>query len=208
MRTLIIGAAGQIGRLLVPILVEAGQRPRALVRRPGQDLQPLGAEVVQGDLEVGIDHVLRGCDKVVFTAGSGGHTGADKTVLVDLWGAMKAIDAARRAGIQQFVMVSSRGAEDPDKGPSAIKHYTVCKKVADDHLMRSGVPYTILRPGRLTNDPARLRVSTALPDVASEQWIPRADVAHVIAHSLTHDYTHGRIYPLTHGEQSIDQALR
>lgn len=209
MTTLIIGAHGQIGQLLIKALVAEGKTPRAMVRaeEQAQVMRDLGAEPVIADLEGDFQSALEGCDKVVFTAGSGAKTGPDKTILVDMWGAMKAVDAAKAAGISQFVMVSSRGAEDPEKGPAKIKHYTVCKKLADDHLLRSGQPHTILRPGRLTNDDAERKITTQWPDAVDGQWIPREDVALAIAHCLKTPATIGKVYPLFHGEQSLADAL-
>lgn len=207
MTTLIVGASGNIGRIVASSLSDLGRPPRALVRRPDTALEDMGAEVVLGDLEQGIGDALAGCDSVVFTAGSGGHTGADKTILVDLWGAIKAIDAANEAGVRHFVMVSSRGAEDPDRGPTTIKHYTVCKKLADDHLVRSGLGYTILRPGRLTDDSATGRVDTLAPDDLNAQRISRADVAGAVVHCLETPATVGRIYPLFQGSTRIQDAL-
>lgn len=209
MNTLIIGANGQIGRLLVQKLVRDGERPRAMVRSEDQarELRQMGAEPVIGDLEGEFDAALQGCDKLVFTAGSGPDTGADKTILVDMWGAMKAVDAAAEEGIDQFVMVSSRGAQDPDAGPAKIRHYTVCKKVADDYLLDSELPCTILRPGRLINDPASHRVTTKWPEDPQRQWISREDVANAIAFCLYEPATIDRIYPLFHGDQPLEKAL-
>ncbi|WP_027328986.1 SDR family oxidoreductase [Marinimicrobium agarilyticum] len=209
MTTLIIGAHGQIGQLLIKALVAEGETPRAMVRAEEQAkvVKDLGAEPAIADLEGNVQSAFEGCDKVVFTAGSGAKTGPDKTILVDMWGAMKAVDAAKAAGISQFVMVSSRGAEDPEKGPAKIKHYTVCKKLADDHLLRSGQPYTILRPGRLTDETAERTITTQWPDTADEQWIPREDVALAIAHCLKTPVTIGKVYPLFHGKHSFSDAL-
>lgn len=210
MTTLIIGAHGQIGQQLIKVLAESGDTPRAMVRTDAQaqTVKALGAEPVIADLEDDFRQAFSGCDKVVFTAGSGAKTGPDKTILVDLWGAIKAVDVAREMGTRHFVMVSSRGAEDPEKGPAKIKHYTVCKKLADDHLLASGVPYTIFRPGRLTDDEATGNVSTAWPENPEEQWISRADVALAIAHSLKHpEVTGGQVYPLFHGASTLDEAL-
>lgn len=209
MTTLIIGAHGQIGQLLIKELVASGETPKAMVRgeEQAQVVKGLGAEPVIADLEGDFQSAFEGCDKVVFTAGSGAKTGPDKTILVDMWGAMKAVETAKAAGVSQFVMVSSRGAEDPEKGPAKIKHYTVCKRLADDHLLRSGQPYTVLRPGRLTNDPASHKVTTRWPEAADEQWIPREDVTLAIAHCLKTPGTIGKIYPLFHGEQSFGDAL-
>jgi uncharacterized protein YbjT (DUF2867 family) len=209
MTTLIIGANGQIGRLLIDELRAAGERPRAMIRDRSQAscMEVLGAEPVVADLEGDFSHALDGADRVVFTAGSGPKTGPDKTILVDLWGAIKAVDAAKTAGVKHFVMVSSRGAEDPDRGPEKIKPYCVCKKLADDHLLSSGLPYTILRPGRLTDEPATDRFTTEWPDDPDEQWITRQDVARAATFCLASERTRGKIYPLFHGEQTLEEAL-
>ncbi len=209
MTTLIIGAHGQIGQLLIQELADHHQKPRAMVRNEQQAeaVRSLGAEPVIADLEADFSHAFDGCDRVVFTAGSGAKTGADKTILVDMWGAIKAVETAKAKDVQQFVLVSSRGAEDPEAGPAKIKHYTVCKKIADDYLLASGVPYTILRPGRLTDDDSTGRVSCQWPESGDDQWIPRADVALAIEHCLGSPATIGKIYPLFHGDQPISACL-
>lgn len=209
MTTLIIGANGQIGRLLIDELVAAGRRPRAMIRDATQAgaMEARGADPVVADLEGDLSQALDGADAVVFTAGSGPKTGPDKTILVDLWGAIRAVDAARAAGVEHFVMVSSRGAADPDHGPPKLKPYSVCKKLADDHLIASGLTCTILRPGRLTDDPASGRVRTDWPDDPDEQWITRQDVARAVAFCLANVTTRGRVYPLFHGDLPLDEAL-
>ncbi len=209
MSILIIGANGQIGRQLVEQLVRDGDPPRAMVRTEEQaeTMRRMGALPVHGDLEGDLAEAFKEVTQVVFTAGSGPKTGADKTILVDLWGAMRAIDHALHADCHHFVMISSRGAENPETGPAAIKHYTVCKRLADDYLIRSGLDYTILRPGRLTNDPATGHVRTDWPDAEEEQWIPRADVAHAAALCLKTPGTYGKVYPLFHGDQTLQEAL-
>lgn len=209
MTPLIIGAHGQIGQLLIRELVEAGIKPKAMVRTDAQAerVKQLGAEAVIGDLEEDFQPLLKDCKQVVFTAGSGPHTGADKTILVDMWGAINAIDAAEAADVEQFVMISSRGAENPEASPLKIKHYTVCKKLADDHLILSDIPHTILRPGRLTDDPASDRLTTQWPDDPEAQWISRQDVARAAVYCLKNPHTRQRIYPLFNGSTPLADAL-
>ena len=166
-KTLVIGANGQIGRQLIGMMALANMPVKVMIRHPeqAQELKKLGAETIIADLEAPLpDEAFADCDKVVFTAGSGGKTGADKTILVDLWGAVKAIDMAKKHHIKQFVMVSSRDAGDPENGTPAIKHYNICKHFADKHLLESGVPYTILRPGRLTDEAATGLITTQRPE--------------------------------------------
>ena len=179
-----------------------------------QDMAEQGAELLVADLENEFSAALAGCQKVVFTAGSGANTGAEKTLLIDLWAACKAVDYAKQQAVQQFVMVSSRGADNPDQGPAAIKPYLVAKHFADEYLLNSSVPYTILQPGRLLDQPGSGLVSTQRPADPAKQCISREDTAQAIYHCLTHSHTIGRVYELYQAElqasprqQSIVQAL-
>ena len=155
MHVFIAGANGQIGRFLLQEIADSKHEARALVRHAdqGPELQQLGAtETVIGDLEQDCSEAMRGCDAVIFTAGSGPHTGPDKTVDVDQDGAIRLVDTAKAMGIKRFIMVSSMRAEEPEKGPEKLQHYLRAKRNADEHLKSSGLNYTIVRPGRLTND--------------------------------------------------------
>ena len=209
-KILVIGANGQIGRLLVKLLCEQQLPVRAMIRTAEQAdyFQQLGAEVVMGDLEQPLpDAAFTDCNKVVFTAGSGGKTGADKTILVDLWGACKVVEMAKKHAVKQFVMVSAQHAGDPDNGNPAIKHYNVCKHFADQYLLGSGVPFSILRPGRLTDTAATGNISTQRPEDKNQRVISRADVAAAIAQCLMQESTVNRIFELYQGEIPIHKAL-
>lgn len=208
--TLVIGANGQIGKLLVQLLCEQQLPVRVMLRKPEQAdyFRQLGVEVIIADLEKPLpDEAFQGCDKVVFSAGSGGKTGADKTILVDLWGACKTVEMAVKHSVKQFVMISAQNAGDPDNGNPAIKHYNVCKHFADQYLLGSGLPFTILRPGRLTDEPATRKITTQRSDDKKQRTISRADVAGCIVHCLTHDNTINRIIELYQGDLWIENAL-
>ncbi|WP_027859208.1 SDR family oxidoreductase [Marinobacterium jannaschii] len=213
-KTLVLGAGGQIGQMVVASLRDSGCEVRAQVREParfsegdsfGGSLQ--GIELVTGDLEQDISALFEGVDQVVFSAGSGASTGFDKTLLVDLWGACRAIDCARDAGIRQFVMVSSRGANNPDNGPERIKPYLVAKHFADKHLVESGLEYVILQPGRLLDEPACGRVTTVRPVDPAEQIISRRDVADAVLLSLGNEALNGKTIELFKGETELAEAL-
>lgn len=206
MRVLVIGAHGNIGLRLVPILVEDGHDVVAMVRSSDQtdELSSLGAEPVIGDLEEDFEDLLKGIDAVVFTAGSGGDGGADKTVLVDGLGAIRAVDAARKHGVRRFVIVSSLGADDPDRSES-IRHYLVAKGIADGYLRQSGLDYTVVRPGRLTDDEATESVSVG-EDVGSGS-VSRGDVALVLARCLREPATIGKTFELVDGDTPVAEAL-
>ncbi len=206
-KTLIIGAGGKVGKILVPRLLKSGHSVVAMVRDSGKYRFQADVEVVEGDLEGEIQSIISRCNRVVFTAGSGAATGPDKTLLVDLWGAAKAIDAAGECGVQHFVMVSSIGADNPDRGPRAIKPYLVAKHFADEYLIRSGLHYTILRPGRLTDEAGEGLITTTRPSDAKGREISREDTANVVGYCLDNTIAQGKIYELYKGSEPIGNAI-
>jgi uncharacterized protein YbjT (DUF2867 family) len=210
-KTLVVGANGQIGRQLIGMMALAGLPVVAMIRDPQQAeaLSKLGAETIIGDLSQPLSlDLLAGCNQVVFTAGSGGHTGADQTILIDLWGACQFIDLVKQsAHIDHFVMISARDAGDPENGNPVIKPYNVCKHFADHHLIDSQLHYSILRPGRLTDAPATGLISTQRPEDKTQQTISRIDVAACIVHCLQHPTKQPAIFELYSGDTPITSAL-
>ncbi|WP_219702757.1 SDR family oxidoreductase [Marinomonas lutimaris] len=208
-KTLIIGASGQIGQLITKTLVETEEDARALVRYKSKldDLKDSDLEIVEADLEGDFSLAFDGIDNVVFVAGSGGSTGVDKTLLIDLWAAKKAVDYAKEANVKQFIMVSSIGADDPEAIESDIKPYLVAKHMADQYLMASGVPFTIVRPGPLTNDKGQGKITIKRPNSREEMAIPRADVAKSVLFILSKDNLNGKIFELFGGTYDVDNVL-
>jgi uncharacterized protein YbjT (DUF2867 family) len=209
MHVFIAGANGQIGQHLLREMAESDHEARALIRHPdqGPELQQLGAtETVLGDLEQDCSEAMRGCDAVIFTAGSGPHTGPDKTIDVDQDGAIRLVDTARAMGIKRFIMVSSMGAGEPEKGPEKLRHYLQAKHNADEHLKNSGLNYTIVRPGQLTDDEGtgKVTVRTGLEDFGR---IPRQDVARVLLAVLGSDHTANRVFEVVSGDTPVPEAL-
>lgn len=209
MHVFIAGANGQIGQYLLQEMANSDHEARALIRHPGQgpELQQLGAtETVLGDLEQDCSEAMRGCDAVIFTAGSGPHTGPDKTIDVDQEGAIRLVDTARAMGIKRFIMVSSMRAEEPEKGPEKIRHYLRAKRNADEHLKNSGLNYTIVRPGRLTNDDGTGKVAVSSKLEAFGE-IPRQDVARVLLAVLDSDTTNNCVFDVVSGDTPVSEAL-
>lgn len=209
MRILVVGANGQIGRQLITAIAHSTHDSRAMIRKAAQAdaLHECGAdETVVADLEGDVRATPDGCDAVVFAAGSGGGTGPEKTDAVDRDGAIAMIDAAREAGVRRFVMVSSMGASDPESGPQDLRHYLRAKHGADAHLMDSGLDYTIVRPGRLTNHAAIGTVALA-PSLGRSGEVSRADVAGVLLAILDAPGTRGKTCELLQGEVPIAQAV-
>lgn len=212
MKVLVIGANGQIGKKLVGLLKDSDEHSvRAMVRNHEQadSLKQEGIEAVVANLEESVDNLveaMKGCDAVVFTAGSGGHTGADKTLLVDLDGAVKSIEAAQKAGVDRYVMVSALQAHNRENWNEKIRHYYVAKHYADRTLEESGLTYTIIRPGGLTNEPGTGKISAA--ENLPRQTIPREDVAKTVYTSIGEEHTYKRAFDLVSGEDKIEEALK
>ncbi|MBD7939110.1 SDR family oxidoreductase [Cytobacillus sp. Sa5YUA1] len=211
MKVLVIGANGQIGKQVMNKLSKStGDTPVAMVRKAEQlnDFKNSGLEAVHASLTGTVDELataMQGCDAVVFTAGSGGHTGYDQTLLIDLDGAGKAIEAAEQAGVSRFVMVSAIHANDREKW-TAIEPYMAAKHYADKMLMNSSLDYTIVRPGGLLNEPGigKVQASASL----ERNTIPREDVAATIVEVLHNDRTIHQSFDLVTGEETIDEALK
>lgn len=210
MHVFIAGANGQIGQHLLRELADSDHEARALVRHQdqGPELQQLGAtETVLGDLEHDCSEAMRGCDAVIFTAGSGPHTGPDKTTDVDQDGAIRLMDTALAMGIKRFIMVSSMRAEEPEKGPEKLRHYLWAKHNADEHLKNSGLNYTIVRPGQLTNDEGtgKVALSARLEEFGK---IPRQDVARVLLAVLDSEATSNCVFDVVSGDTPVAEALK
>ena len=181
---LVIGAHGKVGRLIIKNLVSRGKHVRGMIRSDDQSelMHSLGAEIFIGDLEKDFSQAFEDMNCVIFTAGSGSHTGPDKTISVDQEGALKSIDLALKNKIKKFIMVSAQGARDPEHS-ERIRHYYRAKKIADDYLVKSGLNYIIFRPGRLHDDEKnrKIRLSTSFKE---KGITARANLARSIADSI------------------------
>ena len=164
---------------------------------------------VLGDLEAdaSLAEYVQGADVVVFAAGAGPGSGPERKRTVDLGGAVKLVDAALAVGVRRYVMVSSIGADRPHVASGGMRPYLEAKAEADRYLMASGLEYTIVRPGSLTDDPGtgRVRVSREL---GGRGEVPRDDVAAVIAQVLDAPNTVGVTFELFSGDHLVAEAVR
>lgn len=213
MKVLVVGANGQIGKHLVKIIQESDSfTAKAMIRKQSQEVffEKLGAETVLVDLEddtAAITEAVKGVDAVVFTAGSGPHTGPDKTMLIDLDAAIKTIKATIAADVKRFIMISSFDTtrEAIQGASSSFAPYVVAKHYADERLRATDLDYTIIHPGLLTNNAALGKVELA-PTVERNE-VPREDVASVIFACLENDATIGKEFQVVTGEDSVQEAI-
>jgi uncharacterized protein YbjT (DUF2867 family) len=209
----IVGGHGKVALLLARALAGQGHAVRSLIRRQeqGADVEQAGAVPYLLDIErsdVGdFADAFGDADAVVFSAGGGPDGNAERKRTVDLEGSLKSIEAAKRVGIARFVQVSAIGVDEPlPEGTDAVwRAYVEAKRDADAALRDSGLDWTIVRPGSLTDGPAtdRIRIGKRLPGGE----IPRADVAALIVAVLQDDSTIGAQFEVTSGDRTISDAI-
>jgi uncharacterized protein YbjT (DUF2867 family) len=210
MDVVVAGGHGKVGLRLLRLLVDGGHHARGLIRNPdhASDLEEIGAQPVLRDMEAldDISDCCEGADAVVFAAGAGPGSGPERKRTVDYGGAVKLIDAAKRNGIDRYVMVSAISADRPDEWSDQMRPYYEAKADADRRLLESGLDHTIVRPGGLTDDPGTglVRVGTDL----ERGSIPREDVAAVVLAVLETPSSVGKTFELVSGDTPIDEAIR
>jgi uncharacterized protein YbjT (DUF2867 family) len=206
----ILGGHGKIALRLEKLLAERGDSPRGIIRKTEQarDLEEIGAEPIVLDIENvdDISDALAGSDAVVFAAGAGPGSGPARKRTVDYGGAVKLVDAAKAQGIGRYVIVSAIGANRPETWSDEMRPYQEAKSEADKYLVESGLDYTIIRPGGLTDDPGTGSVQIA--ERVDYGTVTRDDVAAVIAECLVADNTIGKAFDLLNDGTPISEAIR
>jgi uncharacterized protein YbjT (DUF2867 family) len=210
MEVVIAGGHGQVARRLVRLLAEAGDTARALIRNPAHaaDIEADGGVPVVCDLEREdpAPH-LEGADAIVFAAGAGPGSGPERKRTVDLGAAVKCVEAAEALGVARFVIVSSIGAQDPERGAEPMRPYLRAKAEADARVAASSLDWSIVRPGGLRDGPGsgRVDVSTAL---GRSGPVPRDDVALVLAETLQAPNTIRLTFEVFAGDTPAREAVR
>jgi uncharacterized protein YbjT (DUF2867 family) len=215
MRVVIAGGHGQIALRLERLLSARGDSALGLIRDPGHtaDVEATGAEALVCDLErADADEVaarLAGADAVVFAAGAGPGSGAARKDTVDRAASVLLADAAERAGVRRFLQVSSMGAGEPPRpGTDEIwAAYVRAKGEAEEDLRGRDLDWTIVRPGRLTDDAGIGLVRLSDPPVPRDA-VPRDDVAAVLVALLDAPATRHRTLELVAGDTPVPDAVR
>ena len=217
MRIVVAGAHGQVARRLGRLLSGRGDTVVGIVRNAGHaaDLTVDGVEPVVLDLEAAsVDEVIgvvSGADAVVFAAGAGPGSGAARKDTVDRAAAVLLADAAERAGVRRYLLVSSMGVDAVADGATpadmddVFVAYLRAKLAAEqDLLARPGLDTTVLRPGGLTDEAGTGRVTlTRRVDRGS---VPRDDVAAVLM-ALLDRPGGGAVLELVTGPTPVDEAV-
>ncbi len=151
--------------------------------------------------------ILQGADVAVFAAGAGPGSGIGRKDTVDRGAAVLFADAAERARVRRFLMVSSMGADAHHGGDEVFDAYLRAKGEADDHVRtRLGLEWTVLRPGSLIDD-----AGTGLVRLEAQTGrgaVPRDDVAAVLAELIETPATAGLTLELVSGSTPVQVAVK
>ncbi|MGW6309453.1 NAD(P)H-binding protein [Streptomyces niveus] len=212
MRIVIAGGHGQIALRLERLLAAREHEVAGIIRKPEQapDLREAGAEAVVLDLETASPEeaaaALEGADAAVFAAGAGPGSTTERKDTVDRGAAVLFADAAVRAGVRRYVIVSSLGADPHHEGDEIFDHYLRAKGAADAYVLaKQGLDTTVLRPGMLTND-----AGTGLVNLAASTGrgpVPRDDVAATLAELVESPATAGLTLELISGAVPVADAV-
>lgn len=203
-KVLVAGANGTTGKKIISIIKESNKyEPYAMVRKEEEIpyFQNNGIGTILADLENDVSQTTDGMDRVIFAAGSGGK----KVKEVDQEGAKKLMDSAKKNGIKKFVMLSSMGADKPEEADE-IKDYLKAKHNADEHLKQSGINYTIVRPGSLTNEDGKGKIKLD-QNLNMPGEISRRDVAETLVGALDDSVAKNKTFEILEGETYIKAAL-
>ena len=207
MKITVVGAHGSIAQLLYPKLIENGHSVRGIIRKEKQadSLEKMGVEPFVSDIETETDisDSVGNVDAVVFAAGAGPGSGKERKYTADRDGAIKLMRACQANRINRYIMISAMGLDTP-RGNDVFQVYQKAKAEADEALINSGLNYTIIKPGRLTDDEGTGKVNVG--DLEGGE-IPREDVASVIAASLENESTYRKSFDLLEGDEPINEAL-
>jgi uncharacterized protein YbjT (DUF2867 family) len=191
------------------MLVEDGHEVRGLVRKEEQtgDVEADGAGPAVVDLEAeevegGVGRAVEGCDAIIFAAGAGPGSGAERKETMDYGGAAKLVEAAEERGVRRYLMLSAMGAGDPEGGSEAMRPYLRAKARADERLRRSSLDYSIIRPGSLTEDNGTGAIEAA-EKLGKRGEIPREDVARTFAAALENENTYHKTFVTPHDTPAL-----
>ncbi|MGJ8550502.1 SDR family oxidoreductase [Winogradskyella wichelsiae] len=201
---LVAGANGTTGKQVVNLLKSSQYfNPIAMVRKKEQQKQfeDDGVKTVLADLTEDLTGAIKGVDKVIFAAGSGG-----KNVLeVDQEGAKRLIAVSKMANVNRFVMLSSMGADNPEASEE-LQDYLKAKQNADEHLKESGLKYSIVRPGTLNNNEGKGLIELS-KKFNKQGEISRADVARTLVSVLNDDAPYNTTFEILEGDTIIEEAI-
>jgi nucleoside-diphosphate-sugar epimerase len=205
MIVLVAGANGRLGGLLVALLLGRGHAVRGLVRRDDEAaaLEDLGAKALIGDLRGDVEWAADGCDAAIFAAGARHRS---ELGAIDGGGAAKLAESADRYDLGRFVLCSAVGAGAPERRDGPLREFLAAKHHAERRLARFDMPWTILRFGRLTDEPGTGRIATEVPP-GTPVTLRRDDAALAVVEALERPHLARQVVHVIDGDRHVAGAL-
>jgi nucleoside-diphosphate-sugar epimerase len=205
MIVLIAGAHGRLGSRLVALLLSRGHTVRAMVRTDGQAaaLREVGADAIVADLRGDVEWSAEGCDAAIFAAGARHRA---ELGAIDAGGATKLAEAADRFDLSSFVLCSVVGAGHPERRQGGVREFFEAKHHAERQVARLNLPWSILRFGRLTEQPGTGRIEVA-PTPGMPLTTSRDDAALAIAETLRREHLRRQVVNVIDGDRAVADAL-
>ncbi len=211
MKAFVAGATGETGRRIVQELVRRNIPVRALVRDldKAKEILPPPVELVLGDVlqPESLREAIADCTVLLCATGAKPSFDPSGPYKVDYEGTKNLVDAAQAAGIQHFVFVSSLCVSRFFHPLNLFFLILVWKKQAEEYLQRSGVPYTIVRPGGLLNEDNTKPVLMQGADTLFEGSIPRAKVAQVSVEALFQPEARNKVVEIIASSEASQKPL-
>jgi uncharacterized protein YbjT (DUF2867 family) len=213
MKALVAGATGETGSRIVSLLVKRGVPVKALVRDipAAREKLPIDVELCEGDVtdKASLQRAVADC--TVLLSATGARPGFDPTgpYQVDYEGTKSLVDAAKAAGIEHYVMVSSLCVSRFFHPLNLFFLILYWKKQAEEYLQASGLTYTIVRPGGLKNEDDDNRPLVMAPaDTLFEGNVPRMKVAETCVEALYQAAARNKIVEIIAQENAQEQELQ
>lgn len=213
MKAFVAGATGETGQRIVRTLVQRGIPVKALVRdaAKARSILPIEVTLVEGDVSDQSAIRLALADCTVLLSATGARPSLDPTgpYKVDYEGTRNLVDAAREKGIEHFVMVSSLCTSQFFHPLNLFWLILWWKKQAEDYLQKSGLTYTIVRPGGLKNDDSDQRpLVMAAADALSEGTVSRLKVAQTCVEALFQPQARNKIVEIVAEESAAPRSFQ
>ncbi|MBE9063622.1 SDR family oxidoreductase [cf. Phormidesmis sp. LEGE 11477] len=211
MKALVAGSTGKTGGHIVRLLLEKGIEVRALVRDidKANSALPETVEKVVGDVlnKDSLIAALAGCDILLSATGAAPSFDPTGPYQVDYEGNKNLVDAAKTAGVDQLVMVSSLCVSKIFHPLNLFWGILYWKKQAEDYLKASGVPYTIVRPGGLKDEDNAEAIVMSPADTLFEGSIPRVKVAQVCVDAIGQSAAKNKVLEIVTSEEAAGQPM-
>ncbi|NEP02601.1 MAG: SDR family oxidoreductase [Symploca sp. SIO2E9] len=210
MKAFVAGATGETGRRIVQELVKREIPVRALVRdlEKAREIVPSEAELVVGDVLKPETLSAAIGDSTVLLCATGAKPSLDPTepYRVDYEGTKNLVDAAKAKGIEHFVLVSSLCVSQFFHPLNLFWLILVWKKQAEEYLQKSGLTYTIVRPGGLKNEDNLDKVVMSSADMMFDGSVPRTKVAQACVEGLSESSARNKIVEVVAKPEAAEQS--